>query len=89
MDVSALTSRINPSNFEAMLEHAAVFAVPNYMRRVWTDYGDSAIRAIRWKPAHYESRQAALDSGDYDVYRSLAGGVLQNDIERGLVVIGQ
>lgn len=89
MAVSALTSRINPSNFEAMLEHAAVFAVPNYMRRVWTDYGDSAIRAIRWKPAHYESRQAALDSGDYDVYRSLAGGVLQNDIERGLVVIGQ
>ena len=89
MAVSALTSRINPSNFEAMLEHAAVFAVPNYMRRVWTDYGDSAIRAIRWKPAHYESRQAALDSGDYDTYRSLAGGVLQNDIERGLVVIGQ
>ncbi len=83
----AVTLRINPHNFEKMMEVADAYALPVYMRKVWTDHGDHAIKALNWEPRKYESRQAALDSGDYDNYKSLAGGVLTADIERGLVVI--
>lgn len=85
----ALSCRISPFNFEGMMEVAESYALPKFMRKAWTDFGDKALEAMQYAPRKYESRQAALDSGDYDKYKSLAGAVLASDIERGLIVIGQ
>lgn len=90
MVTTAITQRINPHNFAGMLDEVAEqYTVRKYMQKVWCDFGDEAIKAVQWEPKRYASRQAALDSGDYDSFRSMAGGVLSAEIERGLVVIGE
>lgn len=89
MAACARSCRINPLNFAAMIEYTECETLPRYAARVWTDYGDKALAAMQYAPRKYESRQAALDSGDYDKYKSLAGAVLKADIDKGLIVIEQ